>query len=180
MLLVADPILSKLTVSSRAAIVLVVFLTTCLLPAAVVGLGMKLGRIQDEFINRRSERTVPYLLSLVGYIGCILWLYNMGLSLFYLVPLAGSAISIVVITLINLKWKISAHLSAMGGLSGGIFAYSYLVGLPSISYLVLSILLGGVVGWSRMTLKAHTLGQVCAGWSVGFASVAVTWIAVAA
>ena len=38
---------------------------------------------------------------------------------------AGSVVSIVIITLINMRWKISAHLSGIGGLTGGVFGICY-------------------------------------------------------
>lgn len=176
MLLYGDILLRELSVASKFAVALIVFLTTAIVPAAVVAVGMWRGRIKDEFISDRRERTVPYLLSLAGYVACIVWLHYIGLSLFYLAPLIGSAISLVVILAVNFRWKISAHMSAMGGWAGGIFAYSYIVCSPLLLTLSLVMLLGGMVGTSRIILKAHTLGQVCCGWLTGFVCVAGAWI----
>lgn len=179
MLLYGDIFLQELTVSSKIAILLIVFLTTTLVPATVVTLGMWMGRIHDTFMSDRTERTVPYLISLLGYIGGIICLHRIGLSFFYLAPMIGSAVAVLVVMLCNLKWKISAHLCGIGGVAGAIFAYSYIVCLSLLVLFSVWILLSGLVAWSRITLKAHTLGQVCCGWLVGFVCVAASWLLIA-
>ena len=176
MLLCGDDLLQNLTISSKIYIVLIIFVTTCFVPAAVVVTGMKMDKIHDEFIQNRRERTWPYLFSLLGYVLGIAWLWRTDLPLFYIAPVIGSAISIIFTLSINFRWKISAHLCAMGGLAGGIFAYSFLTTRPMLALLSLVIILSGIVGWSRMLLKAHTLGQVCCGWLLGFITVAAAWI----
>lgn len=80
----------------------------------------------------------------------------------------GSTLSILVITLINTRWKISAHLSGVGGLAGGVFAYAYIMCINPLGLLVLMVLLSGLTALSRIELKAHTPGQTLAGFTVGF------------
>ena len=177
LLLIDSPTLHLLKFSSKLYIVGVVFLTTTFVPAVTVAIGMIQGKIKDEFISNRRERTTPYLISLIGYIGCIVWLRLVGLHTLYLAPIIGSAISIVLLVLINFRWKISAHLCSMGGLVGGTFAYAMIFRpFPPYTLIVSSILISGIVGWSRMLLKAHTLGQVCCGWTLGFITISTTWL----
>lgn len=175
LLISGDAVLSELTFRSKAIVISVVALCTCLVPVAVVATGMKMGKIKDAFISLRSARTLPYLLSFFGYVLCILLLHRIGLSMFYVAPIIGSAVSIMIIFIINFRWKISAHLCASGGLAGGIFAYSFIFGLIPLILFSTAVFIGGLVGWSRMYLNAHTLAQVCAGWLLGFCSIAVTW-----
>jgi len=80
----------------------------------------------------------------------------------------GSALSILIIVLINLKWKISAHAAGIGGLSGAIFGVCYRTAINPVWLLVLFLFISGVVSLSRLELKAHTPGQVLAGYVVGF------------
>lgn len=176
MLLHGDILLQELSVSSKFAILIVVFLTTTVMPATVVSLGMWMVRIQDAFISERTERIVPYCMSLLGHMGCILWLYRIGLSLFYLAPMIGAAMTVLVVMLCNFKWKISAHLSGTGGVAGAVFAYSYILCIPLLLTLSIWILLGGMVAWSRIALGTHSIGQVSCGWLVGFVCVAEIWL----
>lgn len=179
MMAFTDPVMQKLSNSSVIAIIIVVFLTTAIIPATTVSLGLWLGMIGDTFISKRSERTIPYIISFVSYILGALWLSNIGLPIFYTGALYASSVSIASIAICNLKWKISAHLNGMGGLTGGLVAYSFLYAQPLLILISVSVLLGGIVGWSRMTLKAHTLAQVCCGWLTGFLIVTIGWILLA-
>jgi membrane-associated phospholipid phosphatase len=72
---------------------------------------------------------------------------------------------------INLKWKISAHMGAMGGLVGGICAVSYIAAINPVWVIVLALIFSGLVGISRITLKAHSLPQILWGFALGLISV---------
>ena len=119
---------------------------------------------------------MPYLFTILGYSLCIYWLYKIGLDYSYTAPLIGAIIGLLIILPINYFWKISAHLSAFGGLCGAIFTFAFMQGTTPILSFVGLILLSGVLGWARMELKAHTLGQVCCGWLNGFLCITITWL----
>lgn len=145
---------------------------TGLVPAAPILLLMKKGAIHDLFISRREERTMPYLFSFFAYIFWTLFLWHtLQLPLFMVAIGVGTALSILLITFINLKWKISAHLSGIGGLAGGIFGISYRLAYNPIWLLVIILFLSALVALSRIELKAHTPGQTLAGFLLGFMSV---------
>ena len=171
-----DSILFNLPISAKSLIWLIVFLSTGIFPAIIIGIGMKYGGITDSFISNRKQRPIPFFLTFLGYILGALWLHRIGLNSFYVAPIIGAAASILIILPINHFWKISAHLSGMGGLCGGIFTFAIIYGTTPIMPLVCLILLSGILGWSRMELKAHTLGQVCCGWLNGFISVTLGWL----
>ena len=171
-----DPILSNLLISAKSLIWLIVFLSTGIFPAVIIGIGMRYGGITDSFISNRKQRLMPFFLTFLGYLFGAYWLHRIGLDSFYIAPIIGAAVSILIILPINHFWKISAHLSGMGGLCGGVFTFAIIYGIPSIILLVCLIILSGILGWSRIELKAHTLGQVCCGWLNGFLSVTIGWI----
>lgn len=147
-------------------------LFTGLLPAIPILLMMKRGEVHDLFISRREERTMPYLFSFLAYIFWTLFMWR-GLSfpMFIVGAGMGTAISILLITFINLKWKISAHLSGIGGLAGGVFGVCYRLAYNPFWFFVLVLFLAALVAVSRIGLKAHTPGQTLAGFTVGFVSV---------
>lgn len=90
------------------------------------------------------------------------------MPLFLVLMGVGSTLSIIAITLINSRWKISAHLSGIGGLSGGVFGYSYIMGINPLGLLIVLLSLSALTALARIELKAHTPGQTLAGFSVGF------------
>lgn len=144
-------------------------LFTAILPALPIVWMMHKGDIKDLFISKREERTMPYLFSMLAYVFWVLFLWrtlNFPLSL--LIYPIGCVVSIVAMTFINLKWKVSAHLTGIGGLIGGIFGVSYQMALNPLWLFILAIVISGLVAISRVYLKAHTMGQVIVGFLLGF------------
>jgi membrane-associated phospholipid phosphatase len=145
------------------------FIFTGILPAMPIWLMMKRGEVNDLFISKREERTMPYLFSLMAYFFWALFMWRtLQFPLFIVAMGMGSSVSILIIVLINLKWKISAHAAGIGGLSGAIFGVCYRTAINPVWLLILVLFISGIVSLSRLELKAHTPGQVLAGYVVGF------------
>jgi membrane-associated phospholipid phosphatase len=127
--------------------------------------------VKDLYINDPRERTVPYLYAAMGF---VFWSYLL-LKILH-APLAlscvavGATAAIGIVTLINRRWKISAHLAGLGGLIGGIFSYCLSIGaIPTWGTLFLWLALSLALMVARLYLDAHTPAQVCAGWLLGLA-----------
>lgn len=145
------------------------FLFTALMPAAPILVMLRNGQIKDLYISKKEQRTMPYLFSLIAYFFWTLFMWRILKMPLFLVGMGiGSTLSLVVITLINRRWKISAHLSGIGGLTGGIFGYAYFLGINPLGFLILMLMLSALTALSRIELKAHTPGQTLAGFTVGF------------
>ncbi|MFZ4582362.1 MAG: phosphatase PAP2 family protein [Paludibacter sp.] len=156
----------------RLLAILGTFVFTGIMPAVPILLLMKKGEINDLFISKREQRTMPYLFSFLAYVFWTLFLLRvLNLPLFMVAIGLGTTLSIVFITLINFKWKISAHLSGIGGLVGGIFGVSYRMAYNPLWLLILILTISALVALSRIELKAHTPLQTLAGFALGFTSV---------
>lgn len=147
-------------------------LFTGILPATPILLLMKKGEVHDLFISRREERTMPYLFSFLAYVFWALFMWRvLQLPLFIVGMGMGTALSVLLNTFINLKWKISSHLSGIGGLVGGVFGICYRMAYNPIWLFAIILFISALVAVSRIELKAHTPGQTLAGFIVGFTSV---------
>ena len=145
------------------------FIFTGLLPALPIWLMMKRGEVNDLFISKREERTMPYLFSFMAYVFWALFMWRtLQFPMFIVAMGMGSAVSIFIIVIINLKWKISAHAAGMGGLCGSVFGVCYRTAINPVGFIALILFISGLVAFSRLELKAHTPGQVLAGYVVGF------------
>ncbi|MDD5186496.1 MAG: hypothetical protein PHS84_14665 [Paludibacter sp.] len=146
------------------------FIFTGILPAIPIFLMIKKGDVNDIFISKREERTMPYLFSFMAYVFWVLFLSRTLIFLpnFVVAMGIGSVVSIFIIVLINLKWKISAHLSGIGGLTGSIFGVCYRMALNPVWLFALVLFISALVGLSRIELKAHTPSQALAGFAIGF------------
>lgn len=148
------------------------FLFTAVMPATPILIMIRKGEISDLFISKREDRTMPYLFSLLAY---VFWSLFMSRTLqfpnFIVAMGFGSAVSIFIIVLINLKWKISAHLAGIGGLTGSIIGISYRMAINPIWLIITVLTISTLVAISRIGLKAHTPAQTLAGFVIGLLSV---------
>ncbi|MBR6758271.1 MAG: hypothetical protein IKM35_07330 [Bacteroidaceae bacterium] len=151
---------------------LMVTLFTIAIPCAGVLLLYKTRRITSVGLVRREERTLPYLLFFVCFIFATIFLWNANLRGIQLGFFIGGLIALLVDLCINRWWKISVHMTAIGGLTGLIFVMSYtqyIMYTDAIPMLqIAAILASGAVGTSRIILRRHTIGQVCCGFINGF------------
>ena len=149
------------------------FVFSGILPAIPILLMLKRGEVNDLFISKREERTMPYLFSLLAYVfwSLFMWRTLTFIPTFITAMGIGSAISIFIIIVINLKWKISAHLAGIGGLTGALFGVCYRMAINPILMLTMLLFISALVAISRIGLKAHTPGQTLAGFVVGFVCV---------
>lgn len=148
------------------------FVFTALLPAVPIYMMMRRGEVNDLFISKREERTMPYLFTFMAHVFWALFLWRtMQMPLFIVAMSMSSALSILAILFINLRWKISAHMTGIGGFVGSVFAVCYRLAINPLWFLAAILAISGLVALSRIELKAHTPLQTLAGFIVGFGMV---------
>lgn len=163
--------------SLKSWILATVVALTVLVPALVV-IGMKyMGMARDWDLTDRRERTVPYLVYATSLLATAFFLFRLMMPVWVVAPLLGACGALVILMLVNLVWKISAHATGSGGLVGGIMGVSILLGINPWALLSAAFLVAGVVGSSRLLLGRHTPMQVYAGFCLGFVCVfmALIW-----
>lgn len=156
----------------------IVVMLTAIIPTAVILTLIKTGRAKDVSLSSRSERTIPYVVTIICYLATALFLGKVStvhwLPAFY----AGAAGASVIALLITSRWKISAHGSAVGGFTAA------LIWLASHGQLIFgakwwvcgAIIVCGLVGSARLILKRHTPAQVYAGMALGAVAVLIALI----
>jgi membrane-associated phospholipid phosphatase len=155
-----------------------IFLNMTLLPATGVFLLKKTGQISDLDVSVRSERVFPYIISLITSISAIALLIRYQMPWMVVKLFIGSAFATVLAFIITFKWKISAHVIAFGCLVAASIIISINQGLNPTYFFVALFLLAGLQATSRVYLKAHTLGQVAAGFTLGFISVSAIYFSI--
>jgi len=119
----------------------------------------KTGRISDLQIPRRKERLVPLLVInicvIAGFIVLLFLKSSALLRTVYLIYLLG----LPLISIITVFYKVSFHSSYIT-----MFSLIYLMVFGK--WAVFTIALIPLVGWSRVKLKRHTIGQVLLGIAV--------------
>lgn len=148
------------------------FLLTCLLPITAIWIMIRRGQVADIQIANANERTMPYIYTIFGF-GC--WAYLiisiLKAPVFLGFVAVGATIAIGLIALINRFWKISAHLTGMGGIFGGLMSYCLTIcATPTWGTIIGWLACSLVLMYARLRLDAHTPSQVCAGWLLGITS----------
>lgn len=152
-----------------------VFLLTFFFPAFTVMLLVQLKFVSNYELPKREERIIPFIATGFFYIWTFYVYYNVGAYSAYQAILLGASISIFLGLLINvLFFKISAHASGVGGLVAFVMILLPIAQLNMTPIFLLSILAAGLVGTSRLYLKAHTGREVLSGYFLGYFS---QWLA---
>lgn len=159
-----------LPVGSRLVVVLETFLATVAIPVIAIFLLSKIRVIKDPFLNDRKDRTWPYIVETICFIGMGVYFYYINAPAWLSLFMLGGAVALLILTVVNRWWKISGHATGMGGLCAMIF---FLMVSGNTVYnlqweFVGAILLAGLVCTSRLILGHHTLLQVAAGFLTGF------------
>ena len=129
----------------------------------------KKGRIKDVDATLKSERTIPYYLSLLIFIMGFVPLIIFNVSLISIAFWFCYISNTVLVILINKFFKISIH--AMGA-AGPLALLTFIAGIEAMMLLPILV----IVGWSRIRLKVHTLTEVMAGAFLGFVFVYIQLI----
>ncbi len=176
----------------HSLLILHVFSMTFLMPLLVVLMMRHLELVSSFHLPKREERIVPYIATSIFYLWVFLNLNNSSwIPKPYVAFMLGSVISLFSAFFLNNFTKISAHAIGMGGFIGfvvlGLVTWHYEYfwfqwgswgpwELRLSRVLVFVVLLAGLVGSSRLLLKAHTHAQVAMGFLVGLATQYLAWV----
>lgn len=148
---------------------MIAFITGALPLAALVSM-MKAGKITSRDISVRSQRIVPMAFTALCYAGAGFFLGYLGAPLWLRLFFFGAAVATVLAALITWWWKISAHATALGGLTG-MMTWCSLAHIADVSVMiVLSVvfIIVGLTATARVALGRHSIAQVAAGAALGF------------
>ena len=67
-----------------------------------------------------------------------------------------------------MRFKLSIHLLAIGGVLASVIYVGIINETSDVNWISSIVIASGLLAWSRLELKAHTLKEVYVGFSVGF------------
>lgn len=139
----------------------VYILLVCLLPVFYIAWMVYRGKISDMHMQQRSERYLPFLVSILCTTAAWWTLRFLGAPAILPLLALFSLAQIIVMALITLVWQISMHAMSITGVA---IAAALIFGIGAA---LLTIPLIMLVGAARLNLKRHTPAQVLAGTFVG-------------
>lgn len=130
------------------------------IPYGIIWLGVRRGRLTDHHIGVREQRRAPLLYGLLSVVAGLTLLVTFGAPQPLVAMVVVMSAVLLAVTLVNQMWKLSAHAAVI---SGSTLALVVVLG----PWLLPTLLLVPLVGWSRVRLGDHTIGQVVSGTVVG-------------
>ena len=155
---------------SQLIILVMVGVMTVVFPLMSIALLWRSGLVSGPTLPIREERTAPYVMTLF-YHGMAYYLLRrneLEPTTFSLV--IGGMVALLATLLINLRWKISAHMVGIGGLIGALTSLLLQHGTIAPMELAPFILVAGALGTARLLVSDHTPAQIYVGGAVGFLS----------
>ncbi|WP_245579232.1 PA-phosphatase [Algoriphagus mannitolivorans] len=170
LLLFAVPESTSLPEEFKTQIFYLIVLSTLLIPMITI-IGLRLsGMVKSLHLPQKQDRLVPFIITNIYFILTTYFLYQKSeLDPILWKGMAVISFSVLALTIVTLFWKMSAHMTGLGGLLGVILIMSKLFPTFNELYpLLLTIVLSGAVASSRLYLDAHKPLEVYAGFLSGF------------
>lgn len=118
-------------------------------------------------MESNRERLIPFFVTSVLYVFCYYMLRRLGAPATILKFTLAAAATVIALFLLSFKWKISAHMMGIGGLTGALIAVSFRLDVNLEYFIAASIFVSGIIGYSRLMLETHKEYQVYVGWLTG-------------
>ncbi len=165
-----------LPIEVRRLITMNIVVNTLLLPALLIFLSYRLGYLKDLAINDRRSRVLPIIIVTMCYCLAIYMLSDVMMIYVIRKFMLVALLALMAVFVINFRWKISLHLTAMGGFVAMITILNLSRIIYSPMLLGAVMILAGMLASSRLILGKHTLTQVAAGFLCGYLICVVTML----
>lgn len=166
-LLNTSSLLMQIPQKAHIMLTLLIFITTCIMPLLTIFFIKRQGLISSWLLEKKEDRILPYIITAIFFYFTYRLLAKLELPIVFYNYILGATLIIVIALLINFKWKISAHMMGIGGLTGT-FAGLLIRFQLNLNCLVAAlILISGITGYARLKTNSHTQSQVYGGFAIG-------------
>jgi len=159
--------LSILPWTYKLQVIAATYLFTILLPTLLIHAYRRYQGWSWFHLAHREKRMVPYLLSILSYFAWYFIMRWMHMPHFMSAIIVAALFVQIICAITNVWFKVSTHMAAIGGVTGGVIAFSFIFGFNPTWWLSFIILLSGFVGTARMMLRVHSLAQIITGYLLG-------------
>jgi membrane-associated phospholipid phosphatase len=150
-------------------LLLQITIITVFIPLAFFYLLTQTGKIDSVMINNVSERKIPLILHIL-LVSALIKKNDLNINIpelyyFFLGTIVSSVIALI---LVFFKIKASLHMLAIGGLTMFCIAISICFQTQNIQFIATLLVCNGIIGTSRLLMKAHTIDELILGYIIGF------------
>ncbi|MEO0312167.1 MAG: hypothetical protein RIQ89_1824 [Bacteroidota bacterium] len=152
------------------AMFVIVLIVTLVLPILIAYLLFKKNYIKSIRMDKREERIVPYICNILCLLLSAYMMWTLQIPRLFYLLMVGAALSVFITLLINFRWKMSIHMVGIGGIVGILMGLSKFLFVNFNLAIMIAIIVAGIAGTARLSLRAHTPMQLYTGFTVGFLS----------
>jgi hypothetical protein len=145
-------------------------LFVAVLPTLFIGYGIRHGRWEDRNVGARRPRIVVLAFIIASVATGLVLLAALGAPVLLTGYLAFMLVSVAVLALITMAWKISIHCAVASG-------SVTILGLTYGPFVLCAYVLVGLLGWARVAVRDHTVVQAACGAALGAAAAALAYTA---
>ena len=164
----APTLFGYLPFNVKKLLLLIMLVNNILLPLSFLPFFIHRNVITSWAITERKERNIPLIITTILYCVTSFIIFRLPIPLFLKSFIFASAFLSLMVTVINLWWKISLHSVGAGALIGLVLMLSLKMLTPLDWYLISAIIAGGLILSSRLKLNLHNPQQVWVGLFAGF------------
>ena len=154
----------------RSSIYFFIVVATLLIPMVTV-IGLRLsGRLRSLHMPDVRDRRVPFVITMLFFL-LTTWFLKQRMDFDPTIWLGMGVIcfSVIILTAVSFFWKMSAHMTGLGGLVAVVLVLGRKFPTFEMLYPLLGVLvLCGMVATARLSLQAHRPIEVYVGWLAGF------------
>ncbi|MEI6764512.1 MAG: hypothetical protein WCM76_02655 [Bacteroidota bacterium] len=166
----------SLNTTTKFLVLSLMISATVLLPVVLFSLFRRKGIIRSFQMETREERIYPYgTVAIIYYAAFTMFRYT-GLQPLYSFYLLNITLLVLIVLIINIWWKISVHMVALGGATGVFIGLGYRLGLNLQSFIIPLILASGLTAYARLHLDAHKPAQVYIGYCLGLIPIILIYL----
>jgi hypothetical protein len=166
--------LALLDPAAKRAIMFVMALGTLVFPLMMLPILQYRSLVmKDGQASTKGEQLVPQVVILILYIITFVYFKRLPLNQVIHAYVLSVIVTFFIVLILNLRFRISIHSAALGGVTGLIFALIFLYETPLQGLLMLSFLASGLVGSSKLAQGDHW-GGVLSGFLLGLGIVMLT------
>lgn len=159
--------LSMLDTWIKLQVLLIVYVFTVMLPTRLIRYYRNYHGWTLIQTGTKERRMMQYVIGIVCYFACYYIINLMHMPHFIGTIIMAALVPQVACALVNMRWKVSAHSAAIGGVIGAVTAFSFLFSFDPTWWLFVLFFMSGLVGTSRVILRQHTLSEVTIGFVMG-------------
>lgn len=153
--------------AQRGSLLINIGMNTIFFPLITTLLLKALGFIESIQLRNSKERIIPLIATMIFYFWNYWSIKHMTAPLSLNVLMLGAYLGVIAVFMANIFLKVSMHTAAAGGAIGIVIVLMMIGNYNLLIPLLLTMLIGGIIGTARMVLQAHRPGEIWLGYLIG-------------